>query len=159
MPFNLTRRIEEKELLENLKEFMDTIKVNDEYDAIILGKMLMSYNEVELFTLISPEDRFDDFQGLMFGVNDIIRMVKGNMTHKTAFNHIKKLIDTGYLIDVNELVIDTLDEIDPIFDKTDTYPNKVAKSLISKDLLNLAEEYNKANKKRLIINLEKVLKP
>ena len=158
MPFNLSKKIQEKELMENIKEFMDTMETADEYDAIILAKILMSSYD-KILSVISSDDEIDDFSSLIFSVNDIIRMVKGYMTHMTAFNHIKKLIGTNYLIDVNKLVIDALEEIDPVVDKIDTYSDKIVKSLISLDLSDLAKKYSEANKKKLIVNLERIAKP
>ncbi len=158
MPFNLSKKIQEKELMENIKEFMDTMETADEYDAIILAKILMSSYD-KILSVISSDDEIDDFSSLIFSVNDIIRMVKGYMTHMTAFNHIKKLIGTNYLIDVNKLVIDALEEIDPVVDKIDTYSDKIVKSLISLDLSDLAKKYSEANKKKLIVNLERITKP
>lgn len=142
----------------NVREFMDTMETADEYDAIILAKILMSSYD-KILSVISFDDEIDDFSSLIFSVNEIIRMVKGYMTHMTAFNHIKKLIGTNYLIDVNKLVIDALEEIDPVIDKIDTYSDKIVKSLISIDLSDLAKKYSEANKKKLIVNLEKIAKP
>ena len=144
--------------MEKIKEFMDTMETADEYDAIILAKILMSSYD-KILSVISSDDEIDDFSSLIFSVNDIIRMVKGYMTHMTAFNHIKKLIGTNYLIDVNKLVIDALEEIDPVVDKIDTYSDKIVKSLISLDLSDLAKKYSEANKKKLIVNLERITKP
>ena len=144
--------------MENVREFMDTMETADEYDAIILAKILMSSYD-KILSVISFDDEIDDFSSLIFSVNEIIRMVKGYMTHMTAFNHIKKLIGTNYLIDVNKLVIDALEEIDPVIDKIDTYSDKIVKSLISLDLSDLAKKYSEANKKKLIVNLEKIAKP
>ena len=158
MPFNLAKKIQEKELMGNVREFMDTMETADEYDAIILAKILMSSYD-KILSVISFDDEIDDFSSLIFSVNEIIRMVKGYMTHMTAFNHIKKLIGTNYLIDVNKLVIDALEEIDPVIDKIDTYSDKIVKSLISIDLSDLAKKYSEANKKKLIVNLEKIAKP
>ena len=158
MPFNLAKKIQEKELMGNVREFMDTMETADEYDAIILAKILMSSYD-KILSVISFDDEIDDFSSLIFSVNEIIRMVKGYMTHMTAFNHIKKLIGTNYLIDVNKLVIDALEEIDPVIDKIDTYSDKIVKSLISLDLSDLAKKYSEANKKKLIVNLEKIAKP
>ena len=158
MPFNLAKKIQEKELMGNVREFMDTMETADEYDAIILAKILMSSYD-KILSVISFDDEIDDFSSLIFSVNEIIRMVKGYMTHMTAFNHIKKLIGTNYLIDVNKLVIDALEEIDPVIDKIDTYSDKIVKSLISIDLSDLAKKYSEANKKKLIVNLERITKP
>lgn len=144
--------------MENIKEFMDTLEITDEYDAIILAKILMSCYD-EILSVMSSDGEIDEFSSLIFSVNDIIRMVKGYMTHMTAFNHIKKLIGTNYLIDVNKLVIDALEEIDPVIVRTDTYSDRIVKSLISLDLLDLAKKYSEANKKKLIVNLERITKP
>ena len=71
----------------------------------------------------------------------------------TKLQYNKSQIETGHNVVRNQF--EALEEIDPVIDKIDTYSDKIVKSLISIDLSDLAKKYSEANKKKLIVNLEK----
>jgi hypothetical protein len=143
----------EKNLMENVKELMDTLPINDEFDAIILATLITQYTEVDIFNLFSGTAELDDIP--KFGINEIARLVKKHMAYKTAINHTQKLIKEGYLIDINQLIIEKIEEITPIITNNDKILYKITLTLVGEELESLIEKYEKT-KRMLIVNFEKI---
>lgn len=140
---------------------MDELKINDEYDGIIIGMLLIEYSN---FPNYFPNylggldeegiERLDELQ--TYGVNEIARLVEKFMAYKTALNHINKLIKEGYLIDINSLIVEKLEEIEPPYNINKQYPYNIVMMFVYEELEKLQEKY-KSEKKRLTPNWKKIL--
>ncbi|MEM0142598.1 MAG: hypothetical protein QXL94_01390 [Candidatus Parvarchaeum sp.] len=150
-----TKKILKKDLLENTKDLMKTLSLEDEFDAIILGTLLTLHSNENIFPLFGDTPELKNV--LKFGINEIARLVKKHMAYKTALNHTQKLIKEGYLIDINQLIMEKLEEIEPIIMKEDKIPDKIASTFVEAELEKLYEKYHKT-KRMLIVNLDKILR-
>lgn len=149
-----TKILLEKNLMENTRELMNTFSIDNEFDAIIIATLMTRYTEENIFNLFSDTIELNDIP--KFGINEITRLVKKHMAYKTAINHTQKLVIEGYLIDINELIIEKLAEILPTPNKNEIN-DIIASTFVSEELKKLAEKYEKT-KRMLIINWEKLLK-
>jgi hypothetical protein len=143
----------EKNVMENVKELMDILPINDEYDAIILATLFTQYTEVDISNLFDGTAESDDIP--KFGINEIARLVKKHMAYKTAINHTQKLIKEGYLIDINQLIIEKIEEIAPIITNNDKILNRITLTFVEEELGSLIEKYERT-KRMLIVNFEKI---
>ena len=152
--FNTKKPLDEN-LTEIVKVLIDAVPTIDDYDAIILGTLIIQYINADIGLMDWIVDTPDINNIQKFGINEIARLVKKEMAYKTTITHTQKLIKEGYLIDINQLIIKKIEDFSTTVEDEDSISNRIALTLIQEKLEILKEKYKKT-KRMLIVNFDKL---
>jgi hypothetical protein len=122
----------------------------DDYDKIIIKHILEV--AVEFF---NSKPEVPSISPFVFGLNEIARLVKDDMSYITAQKHINKLIEENYLIDLNETIEEILNPDNLAIELSDEIEDFFAIEIITPLLEKIIKKIEKS-KKRLMLNFTKL---